>query len=208
LSYTPKYTDETKVESLLQISVDVDTVPTSGELLNLIQRVEAEMDARRLGSYTSTDELVDADGSAFIQPSNLPIISVNSLYENEAEPYQAANYKQRTEGPGEGTSFLIVRREFAGKLLGIGLYFYDNVPKAGRARLKITYDYGFDFPSLLLEEYATKRVALEVLQVRAANESYNVNLAEGPQAALYRELKERVRQLNEFFQKFESVVKG
>jgi hypothetical protein len=208
LSYTPKYTDEDKVESLLQISVDVDTVPTSGELLNLIQRVEAEMDARRLGSYTSTDELVDADGSAFIQPSNLPIISVNSLYENEAEPYQAADYKQRTEGPGDGTSFLIVRREFAGKLLGIGLYFYDNVPKTGRARLKITYDYGFDFPSALLEEYATKRVALEVLQVRAANESYNVNLAEGPQAALYRELKERVRQLNEFFQKFESVVKG
>jgi hypothetical protein len=68
LSYTPKYTDEAKVESLLQINIDIDTVPTSDELLTLIQRVEAEMDARRLGSYTSTDELVDADGSAFINP--------------------------------------------------------------------------------------------------------------------------------------------
>jgi hypothetical protein len=72
----------------------------------------------------------------------------------------------------------------------------------------MTYDYGFDFPLALLEEYATKRVALEILQVRAANESYNVNLVEGPLAALYRELKERVRRLDEFFQKFESVVKG
>jgi hypothetical protein len=103
---------------------------------------------------------------------------------------------------------MVVKREFAGQLLGVGLHFYDNVPKAGRARLKITYSYGFNFPSALLEEYATKRVALEVLQVRAANEDYNVNLAEGPQAALYRELKERIRQLDEFFHKFESVVKG
>ena len=208
MSYQPKYTSEAKVESLLQTSIDENSTPNSSELLELIKRVEAEMDLRRLGSYTAEDELVDADGSNYIQPNNLPIISVQSLYENEADLDKPPNYKQKLEGPGENTSFLIVKREFAGKLLGVGLYFYGGAPKAGRARLKITYQYGFNFPKPLLEEYATKRVALEVLQIRAASETYNVNLAEGPLASLYRELKERVKQLDEFFGKFESWIRG
>ena len=208
MSYTPKYTSEEKVEDLLQITIDDSSVPTSTQLLDIIERVEKEMDARLLGSYTSTDELVDSDGKPFIQPNFLPIISVVSLYVNGANPNQTPSWTQLTEGPGEGSSFIVVKKNFAGKLLGIGLYFYDNIPIRGKARIKITYDYGFNFDGKLLEEYATKRVALEVLMVRSFHEDYGVDLSQGYMAKLYEELKNRVKKLDEFFEKYVSTFKA
>ena len=206
MSYTPKYTSEAKVEALLGITIDDTSVPTSSQLLDLIERVEKEMDARLLGSYTSTDELVDTDGGEFVQPNFLPIISVTSLYVNNKNLNETPDWTQLTEGPGDDSSFIVVKKPFAGKLLGIGLYFYDNIPDEGRAKIKITYSYGFNFDSKILEEYATKRVALEVLQVRAAHEDYRVDLSQGPMAALYGELKKRVEQLDSWFKSFEGFM--
>ncbi|MGP3667613.1 MAG: hypothetical protein ACKD6N_03525 [Candidatus Bathyarchaeota archaeon] len=206
MSYQPKYTNEMKIEALLQIDIGEDSVPTSGQLLDIIERVDKDMDTRLLGVYTSENELVGSDGEAFIQPNFLPIIQVSRVEVNFADPSQKPDWQELVEGPGEGSSFIVVKKNFAGKLLGIGLYFYDNIPPRGRARIRVTYTYGFNFEQKILEEYATKRVALEVLIVRSFNENYRVDLSQGYMSKLYEELKTRVKELEQFFEKHVSIV--
>ena len=48
-SYTPKYTSETLIERELQFDITSATSPDSDELLTIIQEVEEEIDAKKLG---------------------------------------------------------------------------------------------------------------------------------------------------------------
>jgi len=47
----------------------------------------------------------------------------------------------------------------------------------------------------LLEEYATKKVALQVLQIRSAHEDYRVDLSQGSYAELYKIWVKRVEEI-------------
>jgi hypothetical protein len=92
-----------------------------------------------------------------------PIISVTNLYENEAELDEAADWVERTEGPGTNSSFIILKRDFLGQYLGYALYFYDNFPEVGPQRLRVTYNWGFSSVPSLIEELSTVLAALKVL---------------------------------------------
>jgi len=46
------------------------------------------------------------------------------------------------------------------------LYFFNNAPAAGLARVRASYWYGYNINKAILRKYATKKVALEVLSIK------------------------------------------
>jgi len=186
-----KYTSETDVEAFTQMDIKDDTNPNSTEVGNWIDEVEAMIDAQLLGTYTATDVKIDVEPTfayakntikwleevstygysepraRIVIPPYLPIISVTKLYRNTASLSQAENWEELVEGPGANTHFIVLkRRTKTGALLGFAFYIYDNIPTAGRERLKATYTYGWNLSTNILREYATLKVAEKVLTAR------------------------------------------
>lgn len=189
MPYAPKYTSEDLVEALLQTTIDNSTIPTSSQLLTWIEEVEKKMDADLLGSYTATDELNDVEtvnDQEVFKPKFTPILTVTNLYRNKAALHDAVDYELLTEGPGDSTHFVILKAVVCGKLVGYALYIYDRHPGIGRNKVKITYTYGYNIDSKVLQEYATKKVALQVLEVWAASTAKAIDLKAGPWAPLLR----------------------
>jgi hypothetical protein len=63
----------------------------------------------------------------------------------------------------------------------------------------MTYTYGYGVVASVLTEYATKVVALRVLEVKAAVSAVGVDLKAGPWSALYASLKQRTVEMEAYF---------
>jgi len=195
LSYSPQYTSESLVEAVTQIDITDSTNPSSSEVLTWIEEIEKEVIERRLGSHTATDVYIDVPnieesvgyysatykaktGQLFIGTSmgagvlvplkNVkgPIISITSLYKNDEDPTDAPDWEELTEGPGDGSDFMLLQVSSGSKTYGYALWIYDNFPLAGPKRLKMTYTYGYNIDSKILQEYCTLKVAIKVLQAK------------------------------------------
>jgi len=55
------YCNEADIEGITQFTINATTNPTTTQVATWITQIEADVDARALGSYTVTDELVDVN---------------------------------------------------------------------------------------------------------------------------------------------------
>lgn len=191
------YCSETDVEALTQITISSSTTPTSIQLAQWIDWAEARVTENSLGRHTITDEYLDIPSytekegvynweynsdqdrisfgenlNGLIIPftnSRRPIISINHLYKNDQSYSSAASWTELTEGPGDGSDFLLLKG--GGKQQGYAIYIYDNAPVSGPKRLKLDYDYGLNLANSILKEYCTKLVSINVLQARMGTSS-------------------------------------
>lgn len=184
------YTNETDIEAITQFTITDSTKPTTTQVASWITEVEADVDARALGSYTLTDQLVDVQpklGYPFrgtmawlrsiasgqletteygnkIAPPFLPIISVASLSRRTSSLGSADVWEALTEGSGVGASYIILkRRTKTNQYLGFTLYFHQNAPYFGPQRIKMTYDYGWNLSTDIIGEWCTLKVSVKVL---------------------------------------------
>jgi hypothetical protein len=184
------YCDETDIEAITQFDVTASTDPSTTEVAAWIAQVEADVDARCLGTYTITDELVDvmpllgypAKGTVawlesiarksydLVETNNIiplpriPIISVDSLSRRTSSLGSTDVWESLDEGTSSGDSFIIIKsRTKTNQYLGFGLYFHDNRPYDGFQRLKVTYDYGWSLNTSIIGEWASLKVSLKVL---------------------------------------------
>jgi len=183
------YVTEAKIEGLIQFDIDATTSPSTTEVATWITEIEADADARNLGSYTATDQTVDVParldwpakntiawlyaitGKRFAEISNrvvippyLPIISITSLSRNTADYTAEPDWEALTEGPGSGDSYIILKRNTkTDQYLGFALYFYQNTPYTGYQKVKMTYSYGWNLSTDIIGEWCTLKVALKVL---------------------------------------------
>lgn len=144
-----------------------------------------------------------------LYPSHLPIVSVTNLYVNDSGPSAEPSWTQLYEfaTAGETSSFTLDYVGVAGGRLGTAVRFYRNWLKTGSSRIKMTYLYGYNFSTDILEEYATKKVAMQVLRAKAAAEDMSIDLSTGVWGALYSQLDARVEDLDVLFKGRERLVK-
>jgi len=179
------------VEGLTQITIDATTSPSTNETLDFIEEIETDVKERNLYTRTATDEYVDvAPTSAYPGSYNVswdikrdslsftgaegvivtlpnvkrPIISITTLSKNDEAPDDTASWDALTEGPADGSSFILLTT--GNKASGYALWFYDNIPLAGPKRLKMTYTYGHNLNTEVLDRYSTLGVGIKVLQAR------------------------------------------
>jgi len=199
MAYTPKYTSERLVEGLLQIDISDSTSPNSSEVLKWIEEVEKYIDEHGWGSQTVTDELIDVPQRAFLENDILPeqaetvtrdigrivifpkrpIISIASLFVNEADLDEAENWKARYEGKGTNKHF--IKLHAGRKKLAYGVFFHTEPPQPGYQRVKASYTWGWNVDSKILQKYATLKVAVQVLYAKmATSEPTGVTSFVGP----------------------------
>jgi len=184
------YCNETDIEGIVQLSITDSTAPTTTQVASWITQVEADVDARCLGTYLVTDELVDvapvlsyparntvawlraiaAGGYEDIVSSNIiplpriPIISISSLSRRTSALGSTDVWETLTEGTTSGADFIIIKsRTKTNQYLGFGLYFHDNRPYDGFQRLKVTYNYGWNLSASIIGEWVSLKVAIKVL---------------------------------------------
>jgi len=199
MAYSPKYTSERLVESLLQIDISDSTSPNSSEVLKWIEEVEKYIDEKGWGSQSVTDELIDVPQRAFLENDILaeaaesvtrdigrvvifpkrPIISISNLFVNEADLDEAENWKERYEGKGTNKHFV---KLYAGrKKLAYGVFFHTDPPEPGYQRVKASYTWGWNVDPKILQKYATLKVAVQVLYAKmATSEPTGVTSFVGP----------------------------
>lgn len=190
MTFTPKYSTQAKVTGITQFTPASGTTPTETQVLTWIEEIEADADARFLGSYTATDQVIDIDpelnyppkGSiawleaisgadydeinmAILIPPFKPIISVTALSRRTTGLTETAAWELLTEGPGSMASFIIIKKATkTGQYLGVAVFFYQNEPYVGLGRVKMTYAYGWNLSTTILGEWCTLKVALKVLE--------------------------------------------
>ena len=184
------YTNESDIEGIVQLAITESTAPTTTQVASWITQVEADVDARCLGTYLVTDELVDvapvlsyparntiawlraiaSGGYEDIVASNIialprtPIISITTLNRRTSSLGSTDVWEALTEGSGSGKSFIIIKsRSKTNQYLGFGLYFHDNRPYDGFQRIKVTYNYGWNLSTSIIGEWVTLKVSLKVL---------------------------------------------
>jgi len=211
LSYTPKYCDLIDFEDRYQANVSEDTVPNINQAIKLIQEAEAEIDSREWGRYVQADEYADGNYEILtfqwryvgffaqvIYPQHTNIIRIISCHFNAGGvPSSDPSWSEVKEGPASGSHFVVLRKARLKEQLGTALLFYSSVPYPGPLRFRISYEYGMSVDPALLREFAAKKAAMDALELRAAAEGINLNLDEGPWAALYKKYGERIKYLRE-----------
>ena len=103
-----------------------------------------------------------------------PILEVtdHKIYYRDSDLKENPSWITLTEGYYSGWSggtsefMLIMSKGKDGQRYGIGFYFYgDIIPRAGRARLKVSFKYSYNVPEYILREYVSLKVAIEVLKL-------------------------------------------
>jgi len=194
--YEPKWTAIRDIERFLQVSLDSDTKPSDGEALDFIEEVETSMLKQGWGSQTAVSGTVmtvqpthaisrgsvawwlqglpEAALGRVVIPPHAPIISVTSgaFFKNTqslsaAPSWELLTCKDNLPSAAD-TDFLIMKRKNhkTGNYDGIGLYFYHDIPTAGRRRLSGGWVYGYNVDSKILREYATLKVCEKVILAR------------------------------------------
>ena len=158
----------------------------------MIERVEKEIDARKLGwkdggSYGDGYDAIlyidvpenaeDESGLMRIYLYDYPILSVSSLQRRTSDELTDTpvweelkqGYYEGWEEESDTDYMLITTTGKCGQRYGIGFLFYSSKkPKVGIARLKAVFTYSYNIPPSILEEYATLKVAIQVLKAAAA----------------------------------------
>lgn len=190
------YTDTSKVTGITQFTDSGSTNPTTTQITQWITEVEADADARGLGSYTITDQYVDVarevgypsketvawltsianNNYEVLDVTNLitlpftPIISITSLYRRTSSLGATDVFEELTEGRESTDSFIILKkRTKSNQYLGYALYFFNNTPYDGPQRIKCTYSYGLNLSTSIIGEWCTLKVALKVLDAIIAD---------------------------------------
>lgn len=230
--YEPKYTSEAAVERLVQFNIDVDTKPSSSEVLEWIELIEKEIDSRRLGwkdggsegdGYVVTDlyldvpktteedeatplEIITGKYITKLLLTNYPILTMTSLERRTTSQLKSKpTWESLTQGYYEGwteasgTDYMLLMDEGKdGQRYGIGFIFYSSKrPKEGRASLKASFTYSYNVPGEVLKEYATLKVAIEVLKASVtAGEPTRLTSYPGGDFQEYipREMSEQIKQ--------------
>ena len=193
MSYTPVYTSFEAIEEITQITIDDRSVPSYTAVLRWIEQIESRVVARALGSHTVTDQYIDVPVGDDIYPNytwyyevdgarlkfdieggyvvplgdvKYPVISITSLYKNDADFEDAPNWEQLTEWDGstDDTHFMLLTS--GRKNSGYALWFYEEEPEPGPKRLKMSYTYGNNIDPEILEEWVTLNVCVKILVAR------------------------------------------
>ena len=190
------YTQETDIEAISQYDITASSNPNSTEVASWITQVEADADARCLGNYTSTDELVDVAPALSYPAKNtvawlrsiatgrydsietyniialprIPIISITSLYRRTSALGSTDVWEQLYEGTTVDKDYIIIKsRTKTNQYLGFGLYFHDNRPYDGFQSIKVTYNYGWALSTSIIGEWVALKVAIKVLDAIIAD---------------------------------------
>ena len=164
------YTTETLIESYLGETFDGTTVPNSTDIATFIGWSEKQIDdetGTSFTSVTSTDEILDSDGSQRFRLPKRPVISVAAFTVDENGLGAAStNWVARTEGRTSTADFVILENE------GV-LYFHSDTPPQGIQNIKTTYAYGYSAIPKDVEKLATLLVTQEIINARLADNSYS-----------------------------------
>ena len=202
MSYSPKFTSISSVAAMTGETINGESDPNSSQVIEWIQQVEAEMNSKGYATESLTGVIMDVPegnaeytdilarswiydnasqytGGLIVALPNTPFISVANVQRNLQGYTQDANWEDLTEGPADGSDFLIIKSKYKAGLRGIGLFFYQKAPKSGYQRLKLDYVWGYDLPSNVLNEYATAKVSLMLLYSKYMRKEpvFNLNIA-------------------------------
>ncbi len=182
------YTTTDMVSAYLGETLSATTNPTSTQVEEFIERVEAEIDSITGTSYstqTATDELYDYDKySVFVKDPtmaqvgridriyapilnvfklyNYPVISVTSLEVNHGT-IDSQNWVSLTEDD----DFALYSAE------GVIAFIKSSaLPTENLQSMKITYTYGYASVPPMIERLATLMVVKEVLRAKQTTSSY------------------------------------
>lgn len=189
MSYTPKYTSETKVEAELQTDLSNSTKPTSAQVLVWIEEEEAYIDEIGLGQKTASNVTIDVPEELEMEappqgtiswfewisydyerwsrsgrkvcPELVPIVTMTSAYRRTSGLGDTEVWSSLTEGLAN--DYVVLQGRTRAGLRGYAFYFFDNLPSSGVQRVKATYTYGLGLATNLLSEYATWKVCVRVL---------------------------------------------
>lgn len=184
------------MEGITQVTITTTSTPTTAQTLSWLEEIETGVVDRRLGSHSATDVYVDVPEQADVGPEynaefraqtgrlwirtamgagrfvpllnvKTPVVSISSLSKNDEDLEDAPVWDALTEGPASGSSFVLLQSDN----LGYALFFYDNLPLPGLRRIRMTYNYGYNVSSKVLQEYCTLGVAVKVLEARRGTSS-------------------------------------
>jgi len=185
------YTTVDRIESELQVLIDSETNPNTAEVEDIIEEVEAEMDAMLLGRYHMVSGLIDVlpvEGlnedtiewyeyisqysyspsiGRLVIPDLVPIISVDASGCHTRDTGLGTAPTWTLVQEGLANEFLILRKKTkTGQNLGFALYFFQDAPTAGLSMLRLSYYYGWAIDLRILRKYATLKSAIEVLRMK------------------------------------------
>jgi len=218
------YVNEEDIEDLLQIDLSSSSVPDSAAVARWVDDMEAEIQARGLGSHMATDVYLDVPsgidsvsnfdwaynartgnlkfdmGRGSVIPLNnikFPVIGVTTLYKNDADVSSAPSWEALTQWDGTSASTHYMLLNSGKKSLGYALWIYDEEPLPGPKRLKMTYLYGRNVASEILSMYCTYAIAVKILMARmGSNEPDGLSMLEGGDLGSFvnRQYTERIAQ--------------
>lgn len=182
------YTSTTLIRGVTQFTDSGSTTPTTTQIEQWITEIEADADARALGSYTLTDQLIDVlpgimypakDTIAWLEalagqrfdeirnlvviPPFIPIVSISSLSRRTSTLGSTDTWEALNEGTSSDDHYIQYKKKTkTNKYLGFALYFYSNNPTPGYQRIKMTYNHGWNLSTDIIGEWCTLKVALKV----------------------------------------------
>jgi len=176
-----KYHSETDVERVLGMTIDATTKPTSAQVEKFIEETEAEIDEKALGLNYAQDEIQDVvyresvsyredETEVRVIPYHLPIGTVSECFVNEANVDETPDWQARKEGPADDADFIVLKAKFRNRTVGYALQFFQDAPNEGKAKIKISYTWGWDFPKEWLRKFASLKTAIKVLLHKASTE--------------------------------------
>jgi hypothetical protein len=200
------YTDEAKVESMLQLTITSSSIPTTSEVAKWISQSESSIADRSLGIHESGDVYIDVPGvdvghrndwvysartgvlrfdmgKGMVVPlvdMKTPIVSITSLAKNDSSPEAAPSWDALTgwDGSSSGTNYMLMKA--GDRQLGYAIWFYDDYPMQGLNRVKLNYTFGHNVDSEIIGQYCTYDVAIKVLMARmGTNEPDGLSMLEG-----------------------------
>lgn len=165
------YTSEANVEAYLGETFDSTTTPSSTEIAKFIEWADNQIDmftGTKFEPTTVTDEIIDSNGQSWFRLPKRPIISVESFYVDKAGlgSSNSPDWEARTEGRTSSDDFVVYKDEGY-------LYFFNDVPSAGKANCKVSYTYGYSTVPKEVEYLSTLLVVREILKARLADNAYS-----------------------------------
>jgi len=224
------------VKSHTQFTTSTTTTPTTQQVTEWLEQAEDEIEENSLAEHILENIYLDvptekSDHGVYDQEYNVstgtlttntdqrtlhvpltnirkPLREIIKLEKNDEAYSDAPNWTTLTEGPADGSSFLL--RQSGDKQQGYMLVFYDNPPLAGPKRIRLTYKYGHNVKTGIIREWVSRTVAVKVLQALMGSNSvtglqmidmggdvpfiYNTNYKD--------RLAENMRRLNEIEEKY------
>ena len=188
---------ETDAEGYAQVSITSSSTPNTTQVTAWIEAAEADIRENHLAEHIAENIYLDvptekSDHGVYDQEYNIstgtlttnitqrtlhipltnilkPLREIIKLEKNDEAYSDAPNWTTLTEGPADGSSFLL--RQSGDKQQGYMLVFYDNYPLAGPKRIRLTYKYGYNVKTGIIREWVSRTVAVKVLQALMGSNS-------------------------------------